>query len=217
MSDGRLGRRGLFGGGLGAFATILIVAYQVIRLLAPHPAPPPCAPGGPCGAPPQGSALAEQTTWRSGALGFAFDYDPNLWTVDSQSAHAVVLRSNETGSPFFVWVDAVGASGARPEDLVATRVQDLGNTILGLAQDTSARGQILGPAIGYLPGVGARYDGQVDTPQGPGGRVAVAVMAATDGRITAVVSVVTDAAASRRAFAQADSMLNTFLWPSETP
>ena len=210
---GRLGHRGVLGGGIGGFVVLILIVGGIVKALSPGPAPTPCSTTAPCGAPPTTPiALTVERTWTSTALGYAFDFDPKLWTIDSQNATQVVLRSNESGSPFFVWVSSVPAAQATPDQLMARREADLKQNILGLEVDPNA--PILGPEIGYLGGVGARYVGQVSNPQGPGAQVDVAIMAATDGKITTAVAVVTDHGALKEAFGQSDSVLNTIVWPS---
>jgi hypothetical protein len=210
-----MGRTGLFGGGIGGFVLLIIIVIQVVRALAPGPTAPDCPAGSPCGAPPTTPvALAEQQLWTSSDLGFKFDFSPNLWTIDSQSSTAVVLTSNEPGSPFFVWFAGRPATEASPIQLRDSMASALGDKILGLQENTSA--PILGAAVGYLDGVGTRYVGQVDSPQGPGAQVDVSIMAATDGTITTAVAVVTAHEASREAYGQADSLINTIVWPGGT-
>jgi hypothetical protein len=209
---GRLGHRGVLGGGIGGFILLIAIVVAIVKALAPGPVPTPCPAGSPCGAPPATPvALAAEKTWTSTDLGYEFDFDPRLWSVDSQNATEIVLRSNEPGSPFFVWFSSVPASQATPDQLMAQREADLRQDILGLEVDPNA--PILGPEIGYLNGVGARYVGQVSNPQGPGVPVDVAIMAATDGTITTAVAVISQHGAVEEAFGQSDSMLNTILWP----
>lgn len=210
----RLGGRGLLGGGLGTLVFIVIVAYQIIRAIAPSPPAAPCPAGQPCGAPPQGEQLVSEQVFRSADLGFEFSYDPRTWSISSQDARGAILETTEPGRPFWLWISAVPAGQASPSALLAGRVGGVGKGVIGLARDTNPGDEILGPALGYVPGVGARYAGQVDTPQGPGGAVTVAILASTDGRITAVASVVTDAGAMRQALQRTDSVLNTFRWPA---
>jgi hypothetical protein len=222
---GRLGRGGLFGGGIGGFVVLILIVIQIVRALAPGPTPTPCVGGGPCGAPPTGAppsgpqagllALTPEQLWRSSDLGYEFDFDPKLWSIQKESATDVILRSNEPGSPFLVWISGVQASEATPDQLMAARFRDLRSQVLGLERNDGA--PILGPAIGYLRGVGARYVGQVDSPQGPGVHVDVDIMAATDRGVTAAVAVVSDHGATEEALQQADSLLNTFLWPGGSP
>jgi hypothetical protein len=209
---GRLGHRGILGGGIGGFVVLIAIVAGIVKALAPGPPPTPCPTASPCGAPPTTPlALAVEQTWTSTDLGYRFDFDPKLWTIDSQNATQVVLRSNESGSPFLVWFSSVPVAQATPDQLVAQREADLKQDILGLELDPNA--PILGPEIGYLGGVGARYVGQVSNPQGPGEPVDVAIMAATDGTITTAVAVITDHGAAREAFGQSDSLVNTLLWP----
>jgi hypothetical protein len=209
---GRIGRTGLFGGGIGGFILLILIVIQVVRALAPGPAPAKCTGGSPCGAPPTTPvALAVEQLWKSTSLGFELDFDPKLWTIDSQSATAVVIRSNEPGSPFFAWFVGAPAAQATPAQLQDQLASALGAKILGFEMDPST--PILGPAIGYRGGVGARYVGQIDSPQGPGQEVDVAIMSATDGTVTTAVAVITSHDAIREAFGQSDPIVNTVLWP----
>jgi hypothetical protein len=75
--------------------------------------------------------------------------------------------------------------------------------------------------VGYRDGVGGAYCGTVTTPQGEGDRLDVIVMAATDGHVTAVQSIVTedchkvDGPATSEDLKLAESVLNTVRWPGE--
>ena len=108
---------------------------------------------------------------------------------------------------------AVAAQEATPGQLIDARLSDLRQVVFSMAQDLSARDEILDPGVGYLPGAGSLWQGVVDTGQGPSSPVVMAVMAATDGTVTAVVSVVADARVKQRAFQAADSVLNLFTSP----
>jgi uncharacterized membrane protein len=209
---GRIGRGGLFGGGIGGFVLLIVIVIAVVKALTPAPKPPACPGGSPCGAPPVTPVEVTQVQlWKSSSLEFELDFDPRLWTISSQSATQVILTSNEPGSPFFVWFAGVPAEQATPAELRDQLESALAEKVLGLQEDTSA--PILGPAIGYVGGVGARYVGQVDSPQGPGEQIDISIMAATNGTITTAVAVVTDHGATREAYGQADPIVNTLEWP----
>jgi hypothetical protein len=203
----------LIGGGSLAFVLVLAVASVIVRALAPGPAAPTCPAGEPCGAPPRTLALEHEVTWSSPSLGFAFDYDPDLWQVTDSTDRSVVLAASAGGNPFELLVEAARASEASPPALLDATVRSLQDTVFAMAPS----GDVLGAGIGYVGGMGSFYVGQVDTPQGPGGSVVVAVMAATDGRITAAVSVVADVGDRADAYAAADSILNTFSWTATAP
>ncbi len=201
----RYRRRGILGGGGVAFVVVLGIVTAIVHALTPGPTPPSCPAGQPCGAPPQGLALEDEVTWRSTSLGFAFDYDPDLWQVADASDRSVTLAASAGGNPIELTIEGAQAS---PAALLDDRVGALQDSVFAMAND----GDVLGAGVGYVGGVGSFYVGQVDTPQGPGGSVVVAVMAAGDGRISAVVSVVADEGDRASAYAAVDSILNTFTW-----
>jgi len=91
----------------------------------------------------------------------------------------------------------------------------LSGAVRNVVQDNSAADQILEPSVGYRRGVGGVFDGTLDTPQGPGTQVVAAIMAATDGKATVAVIVLSDGPSRRFAFAAADAVLNTFRFPTE--
>lgn len=126
--------------------------------------------------------------WQDETLGYAFEYDPEIFTVVNSGESFVVLSGN-----FFdaqVVVRAAPASTS-PADLLATQLAVVDRFLVGRVPDTDDYDALLGPSIGYIRGEGAVYSGtlvgQDGTPLAPGG---VTMLASTDGRITVLVMVV---------------------------
>jgi hypothetical protein len=205
----------------GALAGILVVTLVIVLARGQDPPRPDCPPApAPCSAPPTVFPLVNGVVWRSDELGYQFEYDAELWAVAEQDGRSVKLRANDQRFEVVLWVAAVPAGDASAQALLDDRLAELGNDILGLTTDAAPTRQLLGSNIGYVDGPGGSFAGTADTPQGPGSPVTVAVMAASDGQITAVASVVSDIGDEdqirRITFGLADSILNTFQWPSDT-
>jgi len=208
----------VFGAVLGLVLGLSVLA---IALAKPEADAPPCPPEDPvCGRPPVDDAppLVSGVLWKGSAAGVQMEYYPRIWKVVDQDAENLKLKLDIPGRSdidLFLWVRAVPASSKAPSALAQERVSDLRGSILGLEEDTDPKHALLGPSIGYVDGdVGAAYSGATDTPQGPGSPASVLLMAATDGQASAVVSVASTFS-DRHIFGLADSLLNTFRWPSQ--
>jgi hypothetical protein len=233
---------------IGLFLMIIVLVgigtASLVQVLTPSPPAPPCqdgracsgppAPpnhqpvGGPASAPPtqapvgggdNAPAMATGRTWRSTDLGFGLEYEPDLWTVANEDGRATLLEGDGSLGGASLWIAAMPAAEATAADALAGRVSALGESIVGLADDSDPADRIMGPNIGYVDGVGAVYGGATDTPQGPSRRVRVAILAATDGHLTIAASLVLvggtddDWTGARQA---ADSVLNTLAWAAAT-
>lgn len=204
-------------------ALLLAVAIGalVVWLLRPGPVEPQCPDAGEaCAAPPvrpEGApALRLGTTWVSEDLGFAFDYDPEWWELEDEGDRSAALVIATTAGDVVFLIEGASAADNAPEAMLAEQVDDLEDRILGLTAEEDADRQLLGePIVGYRDGVGGLYRGTLDTPQGPSTDVSVAVLAATDGEVSLVVTVVTPDEIREPAFQLADSLLNTLRWPAE--
>lgn len=209
----RLGRRTVVVGLLAGLVVLLGIGAAVVALIAPSPPKARC-PNPPCGRPPTGQPLVTGTVYQSD-LGYRLEYDPRIWRPMTNDPRTLVISGG--GGAWLVRVRGVPASEADPRALVDDEVGALGNTIIGLRPETDPRKAILGYSVGYRGGVGRLLGGTVNTPQGPSGQVTVVVFAASDGRASVVVTLVTDASpgAQGAAFFFTDGLMNTFRFPSE--
>ncbi len=207
---------------LGLYAAALVltiaIASGVIVAVRPGPPKPTCRRGFQC---PHALAAARPLLtgrlWRSRELGYRFEFRPSLWNLRAQTARSAILDFRR-GLDLEVRLVGAPASERSPLQMLADLKHDIDtrSDVLGLHTDPSLRHTLLGPSVGYLDGIGGAYAGTLDTPQGPGGRVFVDLMAATDGRITIGVEAITAEDESYRpdAFYEADGLLNTLRWPS---
>jgi hypothetical protein len=183
----RLDRTVLLSVVAGGLVALLLLAAIAVKLKQP------AAPAGHCvGAlcPPQPGApgLIDQSLWKS-TLGFQAEYDSNIWAVTSQDGTnlKLVLGSTDTS----VWIQGFNASQGSLQQLISKHLDGLADQVVGLTQDKSGENKILGPAIGFVDGVGATYQGTSRNGSGPGGQEFVYVVAATDGTVSAVISTTT--------------------------
>jgi len=210
---------------LGVFGLVLVVvvgaAASAVISVAPAPPRPDC-PDGPCGKPPRppssAPALVAGTVFTSPDLGYQVEFSPHLWTVVRQTGTDLELQVNSSRATVIVTLEGeAGAdhSAGALQALVDRRIGELGDETVVLNRDTDPREAVLGPSVGYLRGVGQTLSGVTDTPQGPSSVVVAVVMAAGDGTVNVVVSVVADKAVKKQAFEVVDSLMNTFRFPSE--
>ncbi|MFN2483674.1 MAG: hypothetical protein ABR509_01885 [Candidatus Limnocylindria bacterium] len=208
------------------FAAVLIIILAIgtllVFVLQPKPVEPQCPdPEQACGIPPRPPsdvpALVAGDIWSSDDLAFGFEYDGELWEIAAEDTRSVELVIPTRSGDVTFALDGASAADAAPDALMNDRVDALSERILGLTPETDAELQPLGePIVGYIDGVGGVYRGTLDTPQGPGADLAVAVLAASDGEISIVVTVITPEDLRDAAFSIGDSILNTLRWPSET-
>jgi hypothetical protein len=99
--------------------------------------------------------------------------------------------------------------------LLNQQVDRLKSRIPDLTVDDNPDDAILSPSVGFRRGVGDLFGGTFQTPQGAGVPVAVVVIAATDGRVTVAMTVVTPENNRKAVFGLVDAVMNTFRFPSE--
>jgi hypothetical protein len=202
-----------------ALATVAGIGALVAVLSAPAPRTPACQPGIPCGAPPVvAHALSAQIDapftgyeiWRSTGLGYTLTYEPQYWKVEGQNADSLELQSADGVSTLVINGDT--AAQATPSALMSAKVGVLRGDLLGMRTDTSADDQLLGSQIGAIAGTGAVYKGTINTPQAPDMTVPIALMAASNGRVTILATVVSDPRNVSFIYQQADGIVSSIDW-----
>jgi hypothetical protein len=203
-------------------ATLAVVAgigVVVAVLSAPATRQPACQPGVPCGAPPViAHALSAQidqpfqgyATWQSSGLGYGLTYDPKYWKVEGQNADSLQLQSVDGVST--IVINGVTATQATPSALMSGKLSVLRDDLLGLQTDTSANDQLLGSHVGAIAGPGAVYKGTINTPQAPDTTLPIALMAASNGRVTILATVVSSPQNVAFIYQEADGIVNSIDW-----
>lgn len=205
----------------GTVAASVGIGFLIAVLAAPGSPKPRCKTHLQCGAPPlapQASlpTFAGYTPWVSSALGYSLRFLSNQWQVSQQNSDAVELQSPDGSS--LVIVQGEPASQDSPAALLNNQLSSLKGELLGLSTDSAPADQVLGTQVGLRPGPGAAYTATVSSPQGPQEPVDLALMAASDGHITIVVTAIApsdnlDQKAS--AYQGADDIIDSIQWPGQ--
>ena len=61
--------------------------------------------------------------------------------------------------------------------------------VLGLSEDNDSADRVMAPGLGFVRGAGGSYNGTLDSPTGPSSPANVAILAAGDGKINVVLSI----------------------------
>ena len=210
-SAGRLGRWILH-----AFVLLflILIGLSILTTLVAAPVTTsPCSTGQPCGAPPSVPAVIRETAWHSPQYGFSLDYPASVVKVSQQAPGAVTLATNVSGHSGTVVIHGFPAT-VTPVQAISDQVSGL-KGVSQLARDGNSAHQLLGAGVGYVPGAGRAYVGDLTAPQGSQ-PAAVVSEAASNGHITVSATVVgATSATGRRSglYALADLIINGVRWP----
>jgi hypothetical protein len=205
----------------GALLAVLAVAFFAVRSSAP-PAEEPDCPSGPCGNPPSrppgnAPALIHGHVFRSSALGYQFEFNQipgqPRWTVEDRDARDVTLSVG--GGAALLAIRGAAADQASRRALLNEQRDRLRARIPDLQVNDDPNDAVLMPSVGFRRGVGDLFGGTFQTPQGAGIPVAAVIMAATDGKATVVITVLTSEKDRAAVFSLVDSVMNTFRFPTE--
>jgi hypothetical protein len=133
--------------------------------------------------------LISGEVWRSGTLGYFFEYDPDVFSISQATDELVIFDVSFADAQVVI----VGASGdVSPSELTQSELTgNIDRIMIGRTLDRDPYDALLGPSIGHVRGEGAVYAGTLlgsdGTPVAPAG---VTIVASTDGRITVAVVVI---------------------------
>jgi hypothetical protein len=194
-----------------ALSAILIVAYFAISTNAPDAPTSQCDTFSDC-RPLTAPALVTGHLVE-GDLGYEFSFDDDQWAALTEEGDFTEIQE-ASGAPLWLQVEAVPADEADPAGVIEAKLEALGGVVSQLSEVTSPEFTITSPGVGTHRGEGGLYAGTLEA-QGQSVPVAVAVMSATDGEITALVTMITGQEIYEPAAQITDGVLNTFLYPSE--
>jgi hypothetical protein len=194
-----------------ALSATLIVAYLAIATNAPDAPTSQCDTFSDC-RPLTAPALVTGHLIE-GELGYEFSFDDEQWAALTEEGDFTEIQE-AGGAPVWLQIEAVPVSEADPAALVAAKLDALGSVVSQLAEVTAPEFTITSPGVGTHRGVGGLFAGTLDA-QGQSVPVAVAVMAASDGEITAIATMIAGQEIFEPAAQITDGVLNTFLYPSE--
>ena len=165
---------------------------------------------------PDGPPFPALERYEDPGLGFGFDYDPAIWSVADASDGYVLLQAFD--GAVLLFVDGAKTRSMDAQALFEARRDFLTSRLLGFDRErTDARILPGNPIVGHAIGIGGTFAGALDTPQGPGADLSVAIVAASRRKTSAVAAVIVDAGSREAGFSLADSVINTFTWPGEEP
>jgi hypothetical protein len=224
----------------------ILVAAAAVALLVQTPEPPPdCQLGTDCGGPPPPAEVSSitiavpdpgtgrnppaapgpvgiraGTPWRSSELGYEFEYS-DWWKVDSSDGRTAGLVFQGDGDAECI-VAGVPSSEASPQAYADQWFGELQKFAPDITADSQAKNEILGPAIGFVDGIGRTYAGSKSGAFGATSPIGISLVTATDGRTTvAIILVVWDPESSTQNTWQqyfvrgrAELSLKTFRWES---
>ena len=170
---------------------VIAVVAAIVLLLAnePEPAKAPCEPRVPCVLSRSPGALGLGTLWQSRDLGFSFEY-PKFLSVSAEDGKSVQLGVRTTsGYEVHIWVTGARVGASSIDELVTARRNALAQRVLGLSEDNESPDRVIAPGLGFVRGTGGSYNGTLDSPTGPSSPANVAILAAGDGKINVVLSI----------------------------
>jgi len=176
-------------------------AGVLVALLAAPPARAPrCRPGIPCGAPPPSlpklvtrrdvvATFPGYTVWQSTALGYTLRFNSQVWQIAQQGPNGVELETPDGAGE--LEIDGIPATQGTPAAFLNTEANAVKGQTLGFATDNNPADQLLGPAVGLQPGVGAVFQATISTPQAPQSPVAIDIESAAADNVTIAAIAVT--------------------------
>lgn len=196
-----------------ALIVLLTIAFAVIALQAPPEPKARCENPMDCEPVTVAEPLIHGHLF-TGDLGHEFQFSDDFWTVTDEGPDHIEIQE-KNGAPLWIRIEAIPASEEAPKAFLEGKLDDLSTLVDELAEVTDADLVITNPGIGNHHGVGGFFAGTLSA-QGQSVPVAVAAMSATDGDVTVSVLVIAGRRIYEPATQLADSVLNTFLYPSQT-
>jgi hypothetical protein len=175
--------------GIGLVA-VVAVASALVVVNEPGAAQPDCRPDHPCLPPiPSNGAVTLGRLWTSRDLAFSFEYPTDSLRVTSEDGASVHLKIPTDRVESEIWISGTRASDSSTKQLVQQRRNALAQRVVGLDVDDDSPDRIVAPSLGFVRGVGSAYDGTLDSASGPSKPANVAIIAAGNGKVNVVMSV----------------------------
>jgi hypothetical protein len=156
---------------------------------------------------PAGNLTADES------LGYSLEFDAN-WEVSQNNPGMLLLGG--FGGAVALLVEGVPAQQMSVDQIFEARRSLLEQGLLGFAPNTDPDETLLGvPIVGHRPGKAGLFGGALDTPQGPSVDMSIAIVAATDGQITMVVTAFVPTEILDLGMGAADTIINSIVWPTD--
>ena len=171
-------------------AVVIGAASVLVAINEPGPAQPDCRPDQPCLPPsPSNGAVTLGRLWVSRDLAYSFQYPTDWLRVVSEDGTSVHLTIPTDRWESEIWISGAPANESSTRQLVQDRKNALAERVVGLVVDDSSPNRIVAPSLGFVAGVGTAYRGTLDSASGPTKPASVAIVAAGNGKVNVVMSV----------------------------
>lgn len=148
------------------------------------------------------------------ASGIAVTYDPEIWVVSANDAGFLALDGY--GGVISWILDTARRGELDLQGLFDLRRDFFRTRLLGFEKDREPARRLLGtPTLGHRPGIGGLFGGTIDSPQGPGQEVSVAIVGSVDGSAIGLASVIVPFEVRDAGLQLGDSLNNALAWPSD--
>ena len=169
---------------------VIGAASVLLAINDPGPAQPDCRPDQPCLPPsPSNGAVALGRLWVSRDLAYSFQYPTDWLRVASEDGKSVHLEIPTDRWASEIWISGAPANESSTKELVEQRRDALAERVVGLEVDDDSPDRVVAPSLGFVLGVGHAYRGTLDSASGPTKPASVAIMAAGNGKVNVVLSV----------------------------
>ena len=170
---------------------VLVVGTASVLLVVNEPgtARPDCRREQACLPPSANGAVTLGRLWVSRDLAYSFEYPTDWLRVVSEDDRSVHLRIPTDRIESQVWISGAPANESTTSDLVKQRRNAIAQRVVGLVEDDDSPNRIVAPSLGFVSGVGAAYKGTLDSASGPTKPANVAIIAAGNGKVNVVMSV----------------------------
>ncbi len=169
---------------------VVIGAASVLVLInEPGAAQPDCRPHQACLPPSGNGAVSLGRRWVSRDLAYSFEYPTDWLRVVSEDGQSVHLQIQTDRVESEIWISGAPANESSTKQLVQQRRDTLAQRVVGLEQDDDSPDRIVAPSLGFVHGVGGAYRGTLDSATGPTKPADVSIVAAGNGKVNVVMSV----------------------------
>jgi pSer/pThr/pTyr-binding forkhead associated (FHA) protein len=220
QAGARLSSRAVIGAFAAVFAASAIIATVAVLLASPLGSRL-CPQGFTCHRPPTTPPLRALSTF-TGSLGWRVEYDSKAAAPVGGSPSANLLLLHETdaqdralgakpGSNLIgVVVHAYPAAQVSAQGAMQSMASTLDSRLLGTIAAPSSDQMFASPVLGLHPAQGVVLEGNAQTPQGPGGLLKIAVLAASSGGVTIAAGVIYQVLQGQRQANNPDQPLDQF-------
>jgi hypothetical protein len=151
---------------------------------------PDCRPDQPCLPPsPANGSVTLGRLWLSRDLAYSFEYPTDWLRVISEDGRSVHLKIPTARWESEIWISGAPANESSTNQLVQQRRDALAERVVGLKEDDKSPDRIVAPSLGFVNGVGSAYNGTLDSASGPTKPASVTIVAAGNGKVNVVMSV----------------------------